>query len=294
MFSHAFRSIKRANEHVADQAAAGRVSHLYTFGAPHVSLPALTRRDGSCFDGYRISTFRDDWFVDYEDIVPTLLVPANFYHPNIRTLGITNTSDGFRHLWSCGQNPWRVSYPEYTLHFKSVYEQDMQQLGSQYSRAKEAASIGLANSYSMDPSTVQVSVQSMGWNLVASASIGEDVSHLLQNPNDKRCILTFEGSDSPTDFIADAKIKKVSFCGLAQQVHLGFRDEFRNVTWHSNFQTEIRPKLGQCSTVDVVGHSLGGAVASLFAACVDSQNGSDDYNKVSWSVSAPQALSPVV
>jgi len=272
---------------------AGRVSNFFTFGAPHPSNPMLTTKSGGCFSGYRVTAFRDDLFVDNEDIVPTLLVPTSYNHPDVRTLAVVDQGDGVMATWSCGKNPLRFTNPDVGLHDKKGYMKMVNRLDSSYWRLQEASAIGLANSYESNVGTVRSSASSQGWNLVGTSSSGEDVSHLFQDPSSLRCILTFEGSDSFGDFVADAEIVRVSFCGLPQKVHTGFRKELLRMVESSSWQNNVRSKLGQCSSVDVTGHSLGGATATLFAACVDYQNGSSEYNKMSWTVQSARRMSSV-
>jgi len=273
--------------------AEGRVSHMFTFGAPHPSNPMLTTKSGGCFNGYRVIAWEDDLFVDDEDIVPTLLVPSSYNHPNVRTLAVLNKGNGVQSTWSCGKNPFRFTNPSASLHDKGGYMRNMDRLESSYWRAKEASAVGLKVSYEGNLGTVRSSVGAEGWNLVATSTSGEDVSHLIQEPSSLRCILTFEGSDSFGDWVTDAEVIRTSFCGLPMSVHTGFKKELLRMVGSSSWQSNVRSKLGKCSSVDVVGHSLGGATATLFAACVDFQNGSDDYKKMSWSVESPLQMSQV-
>jgi len=273
--------------------AAGRVSHMFTFGAPHPSNPMLTTQSGGCFNGYRVTAWDDDLFVDDEDIVPTLLVASSYNHPNVRTLAVVNKGNGVQSTWSCGKNPIRFTNPKVSLHDKGGYMRNMDRLESSYWRAKEASAVGLKNSYEGNLGTVRSNVAAEGWNLVGTSESGEDVSHLFQDPSSLRCILTFEGSDSFGDFVADAEIIRVPFCGLPMKAHTGFKKELLRMVGSRSWQSNVRPKLSKCSSVDVVGHSLGGATASLFAACVDFQNGSEEYNKMSWSVESPRKMSAV-
>jgi len=253
----------------------------------------LTTKSGGCFNGYRVIAWEDDLLVDDEDIVPTLLVFSSYDHPNVRTLPVVNKGNGVFTTWSCGNNPRRTTHPKVYLHKKEGYMISMARLESSYWRAKEASAVGLLNSYEGNLGTVRSNVGAEGWNLVGTSTSGEDVSHLIQDPGSLRCILTFEGSDSFGDFITDAKVFRVPFCGLPQWVHTGFKNELLRMVDSSSWQSNVRSKLGKCSSVDVVGHSLGGATATLFAACVDFQNGSDEYKKMSWSVERPRRMSQV-
>jgi len=288
---HGFRVKSQNAKRQNVSRAAGQVSHLFTFGAPHPSSPMLTTKSGGCFDGYRVISWDTDLLLDDEDLVPTLLVPSNYNHPNIKALVVVD-GGGLKTTWSCGSNPIRVTRPSLTLHFWWVYTASMQRLDNSYWRAKEASAVGLINSYESNLDTVRKNVAQEGWNLVGAARAGEDRSYLLQDPASLRCIVTFEGSDTPSDFVTDAAVVRVEFCGLPMMVHTGFRNELRRMVGSSQWQSEIRPKLGKCSSVDAVGHSLGGATASLFAACVDWQTGSEDYQMMSWTTEAPVRMSP--
>jgi len=254
------------------------------------SNPMLTTKSGGCFNGYRVSAFRDDWFVNNEDIVPTLLVASKYDHPDIKTLNVQNAGNGIFSSWSCGVNKFRINTPDVGLHDLGGYMEMVARLDSSYWRLQEASTVGLANSYQSNIGAVKSSAAAQGWNLVGTSTSGEDVSHLFQDPSSLRCIVTFEGSDSFGDFVADAEIVRVKWCNLPQWVHTGFRKELMRMVEASSWQSNIRSKLGKCSSVDAVGHSLGGATAHLFAACISYQNGSDDYNKMSWTVGSAQRM----
>jgi len=274
---------------------AGSVSHIFSFGAPHPSNPMLTTKSGGCFNGYRVVAWRDDLFVDNEDIVPTLLSVAltKYDHPDLQTLNVEKEGSPVLSKWSCGANPYRFTNPDVGLHDKGGYMEMVARLDSSYWRLQEASAVGLANSYENNLNTVRSTAQAQGWNLVGTSTSGEDVSHLFQDPSSLRCIISFEGSDSFNDFVADAEILRVRFCDLPQWIHTGFRKELMRMVEASSWQNNVRSKLGSCSSVDATGHSLGGATATLFTACVSYQNGSDEYNKMSWTVGRAKRLSSV-
>merc|ERR1712129_55396 len=96
------------------------------------------------------------------------------------------------------------------------------------------------------------------------------------------CILTFEGSDSASDWKKNARLWKTSWCGLEQKVHEGISNELMSVVGNRRWQSEIRPKLKQCGEVQVFGHSLGGGMATLFAACANNPNSGLEYGKIGW------------
>jgi len=117
----------------------------------------------------------------------------------------------------------------------------MKGLSSSYSRAKEASAVGLKISCLSDVSTTKSNLDREGWILVGMAHNKVDVSLLMQEPRSKRCILTFEGSDTWRDFITDAAVHRVKFCGLRQWVQTCFWNELRQMMQSSEWQSQWRP-----------------------------------------------------
>lgn len=63
----------------------------------------------------------------------------------------------------------------------------------------------------------------------------------------------------------------VSFCaeGKDDRPEIGFAVELINILKSKQFKQNIKPKLGKCSKLYVSGHSLGGAIAELYASCLN-------------------------
>lgn len=97
--------------------------------------------------------------------------------------------------------------------------------------------------------------------------LGQDKVELFQKG--KQCAVAFSGSDDIEDCLKDADgMRTYNRCGAA--VHRGFFDEFEQQTKTDAFQNTFAPflKSGECAdVVFAVGHSLGGALASVFAGC---------------------------
>lgn len=272
---------------------AGKVTSLHTFGAPHVSTLPLFKE--GCMDGYRVITYLTRFPLAKVDLVPTLLGLMKFEHPNIRTLKITNRSivgGKIQGEWSCGRKQGLVA-GDIGMHDKGLYLKIMSRLPESHIKSKQAASVGLMNSYETDVNQVSRNLRNSGFRLVGQSTAGEDVVNLMQDEESNNCILTFEGSDSMDDWGSNLNMNKVGFCGLEARVHEGFREELMMVINSPEFQENIRPKLGKCAALDATGHSLGGAIATLFAACVNGQHGGNDseYNLMSWNMEAPVLMS---
>lgn len=164
------------------------------------------------------------------------------------------------------------------------------------------ASLGLATSYEDGLPAVAAKAKEEGWGLVDSAVVeagflwhkNNEVSHLFQNPSTLDCMLTFEGSDSRGNWRNNLHFIKVGFCGLPTRVHRGFVDAMRVITKSEEWKNNILPKLPYCNKLSVVGHSLGGAIGTLFSACANNYYNAmdnDDNKDVTWTKQNPEKMS---
>jgi hypothetical protein len=276
----------------------GYVSNLLTYGAPMVSAPALTnpRSDDGCFPGYRyVARTRylnptDQWDVD---IVPPLLTFSRYAHPS-QDIWFMQQRNHDR-LRDCGWRGLTQENPSILLHMHGLY---VRRASARDSPFKEAAQVALAVSYTFDPTEASNFVAEFGYRLVGTALRGEEASHLIQHETTKACYITFEGSTEFDDWRLNAQIGRTDFCGLEQRVHTGFAQATMRITTTEAFQNNVRPRLGRCSSVEAVGHSLGGAMASLFTACAhntvsEGDDGFDEYKYIEWKRQTPQLMPSV-
>jgi len=286
------------------------IGSLWTFGCPHVSAPALTnpqRADG-CFDGYRVVNIDYEPITNDMDLVTMLLNPTNYGHNRQATVKLI-AEDLFGLIqypplvYPCGWEEDGFFAPSVQEHFQNGYLSRASIVSnSQVSNLAQVANLSLLNSYNKNVAEVANDVRSQGWGLVDSAVIGSgfiifgtEPSHLMQDPASLRCLLTFEGSDDVVDFIEDVRVIRVPFCGLQQTVHSGFKSVLMEMVGSNEFQTKIKPQLQFCDKVDLMGHSLGGASASLFAACASNplqpgDDGYDEYQLFAWTPTRPKKL----
>lgn len=283
------------------------VGGLYTYGCPHVSSPALTnpqRADG-CFDGYRVVN-EDYGPINTRDMVTMLLNPTRYEHVRQKTVKLIEP-DFFgliKHdplVYGCGWEETNFYIPNLLEHPWWDYAWRAEEVSeAQVPGLKTVSDLTVFDSYNKNSTKVANNVRALGWGLVDSAIIGSgflilgtEPSHLIQDPVSLRCILTFEGSDDVVDFIEDVRVIRTSFCGLAQKVHSGFKSVVMEMVGSYAFQTKIRPQLPFCNKVDVMGHSLGGATASLFAACASNplqpgDEGYEEYQMFGWTPATPK------
>lgn len=309
LVSYAYKSNFMENASSSSEGEGTGVGSLYTYGSPMVAEePGLSnpaRADG-CFPGFRIVNQREGVTIDDIDLVAWLLRGTRYRHTKMATLKLFENRLGQRkpsETFPCGWEQGGGLIPSLPEHFIWVYSRRGRDTpNNEVPGLSVLTSVGYDISYNTRVEQVAEEVRSKGWGLVNSAVtgfgwliVGQQVSHLVQEPTTLRCLLTFEGSDSLVDFIQDVRVVRKPFCGLAQNVHSGFISVIKGMVGSSDFQTKIRPQLQYCNKVDVLGHSLGGASASLFAACSSNplapgSPGYDEYEMFSWTPATPRRL----
>lgn len=244
---------------------------VWTFGAPKISLGSLTFKDGACIPGYRV--VNENFDENETDMVTWLQMTTK--HPKMKTLRLGENSSMEENCdW---KRTGKVS-PLISLHDGDVYtERSMTHRGA----VAIIADIVFSFSYESD---ILDGVKERGLELVGSANRGGEVSHLIQHPPTGECILTFEGSDTIQDWKYNLNLKKTNFCGIGG-IHQGFVESLRNILEAESWQDNIRKNLGKCSRLAVVGHSLGGAMAALWAVCAQANRPlNSDYKSLSFPV----------
>ena len=84
---------------------------------------------------------------------------------------------------------------------------------------------------------------------------------------DKAIYVVWRGSESKKDFQNDASIDKVPFLNDGEKVHIGFKYCWESVVGdtYDAIDTALENLQGETTDIVVCGHSLGGAVATLYA-----------------------------
>jgi hypothetical protein len=114
----------------------------------------------------------------------------------------------------------------------------------------------------------------MGWyegTTIHDGNGGKDTAQIYRKDNGV-CAIAFSATDDATDEIQQITgiYQKVTYCGL-DGINAGYAQEMRQYTKLSTWSVGIA-ELAKCSEVWAVGHSMGGAMASLFAFCANSNN----------------------
>jgi len=267
---------------------------LYTWGAPQVTKDHLEdpQRSDGCWKGLRMVTVDSKGLIWSGDIVPTIANGLSYEHPRMRVAKVDQ--DNKMYWKDCDWVGRTVEGVKVSLHMGDVYTPRLQQQNDDAWIAK-VTTIGLQPSYMDSTVEIKYAIQSTGWRFVGTAEKDSKETHLFQDPSSKDCIITFQGSSRGADWWSNIQFVSNNFCGLPSKSHVGFADQVRFVTQSDSYQTNIHPKLSSCRKVSVAGHSLGGAISSLFAGCVNQQpaegaDGWDDYKHMKWEVGTAKAL----
>lgn len=271
--------------------SSGWVSSVYTFGSPAIAKlpPTNALSPDGCFNGLRT-------VLDGRDPVPWLAQMAGFRHPMIAMYALPPHGASYEPVvHSCRQNttlmPRRTALQSLArihtwTHRQTVYWDRLRELGVS-NHSDHGTFARFAKSVSKVPSVAHEWAGLIGWNLVAWANLDSDPVHLYQEPETHRCAISFRGSDDPwqrdgvSDWSHNFRVNEREFCNF-DRVHGGFVEEWESIVGSSEFQENIKSKLTHCSEVSTGGHSSGGAMAELFAACANGGTPEPVCNETAW------------
>jgi len=295
--TNAFLETLRGNT----SANAGYVNKLYTWGSAAILRGGFLpdpRRGDRCWRGRRIvntNTEQSLTGVWYTDIVTNIANAVGYWHAGQPTVKLSES--GIAREYPCGDDgdEW-LEVPSVKTHSQNVYKERSNFLSGE---AETLTRYFVVASY-MTAQEAAANIAPSGWRMVGSSEWDEKETHLMQHPSSKECILSFQGSaqDRVLDWWDNLRFYDVKFCGLGDNVHGGFRDQLRAILRTNSFKNNILSKLPKCKDVTVVGHSLGGALASLYSYCVnvalsEGMDGWDDHQLVQFSRSTPELLPPI-
>jgi hypothetical protein len=104
----------------------------------------------------------------------------------------------------------------------------------------------------------------------------------------KTIYVVWRGSESKKDFQNDASIDKVPFLNDGEKVHIGFKYCWESVVGdtYDAIDTALENLQGETTDIVVSGHSLGGAVATLYAHSIKTHY--PHYNVKSTTIGSPR------
>jgi len=292
----ALRRGVKAHLNASDAFQGGIVDKLWTWGAPAPTdkkfLQNPLSEDG-CWDGLRIVNLHTEtttgvWSVD---VVNGISNVVGYWHVNQPTIKVDE--NGIIYDYPCGNTASNgVETPSVALHVPEEYDMRAQFLKDEAQQMTKLAVIPSYQPYEEAAVTLGI----FGWKLVGTALWELKETHLIQSPDTLDCILTFQGTTSNRmlDWYDNLRFRAGEFCGLEDRVHAGFRDQLRAVVTTEDFQQNIQTKLPKCNGLTVAGHSLGGALAALFSACVNNAPADNvDYKHIMWTRESPALLEPI-
>lgn len=128
------------------------------------------------------------------------------------------------------------------------------------------------------------------WDLVKQHDKNNDKIAIYQSG--KECVMAFSGTDDLSDVGTDLNAASTQLCGY--DFHAGFSNEFQDIMSWDIWKNDFEPYLAsdECrGGVTAVGHSLGGSVATIFAACFNAdpcfESGCPFYVKELYTIGAP-------
>ncbi|CAJ1357411.1 unnamed protein product [Effrenium voratum] len=117
---------------------------------------------------------------------------------------------------------------------------------------------------------------------------------LTQNVNSLDCLIVFEGTHTFNQFFRNLNSsagRKDGYCGFSD-IHNGYVSKLHWLMKH--VMPILRPQLAKCPKVGCTGHSLGGSLCHVFAACANSGRAGDpDYELQKWTAGSPELMPAV-
>jgi len=285
---------------------------VYTYGAPatHKTPFRNLARADECFPGLRAYT--EDRFGTGHHIHQVDAAAMNNYYPHayINTVVLHGNYDAY--FAPCTGKDGEIGHPEWPQRGASVYEEWRLHGESSYTKRLDAITVDGQDKTNEEPfrssrlfvrlayksyDTFEKQVETFkkerpDWTLVERADDkhGKDVDPvmLVQEKGSLDCALIFTGTNAFSEFATSTTQYSTGFCGF-RGTHVGYRDELWTLT--KNVFPFMKPKLAKCRKVICVGHSLGGALCELFAACANSGHTDDpDYQLLAWTPGTPELM----
>lgn len=296
----------------SDEPDAGMVYAIYTYGAPGTAGSALEdlQREDRSFRGLR--SYTQDVLSPMTKQVDAAAISNAYLHARMPTAALGLGTDS-KFEGGPGEPTWPNdvdggTFMEWRLHWEDDYTPRLKHVtinGSRYlSREPFAAAYAFVilayKAYDSTANTREAMAERLpGWKLVARETrihgsgpdYDEDPVALVQNSITLDCVLVLTGTNCANEIGSSLDTVGTGFCGFSD-VHEGYRDELWSLT--KDLWPALRPKLSKCRKVSCVGHSLGGSLCELLAACANSGRLQDpDYRQQAWARGAPEAMTEI-
>ncbi|CAJ1455516.1 unnamed protein product [Effrenium voratum] len=225
-----------------------------------------------------------------------------FPHPTMNTLSLQWGKDS--HLAECSGKPedsvwWphhnAMVYEDWYVHTEQNYADRLEKLNKDFPKIEiyeeGALFVHLAFGAEHPQKELEATMQKHmpNWALVERTPLLDEhePALLAQDQVNFDCALVMPGNKANR-----GQHYGTGFCGLVN-VHSGYRDYLVSSVQTPGWQ-KIAQKLPQCRRVICAGHSRGGSVCELFAACVNNGKTLDqDYRRLMWMQAEPRVLMPL-
>mmetsp|Transcript_77602 Transcript_77602/g.179952 ORF Transcript_77602/g.179952 Transcript_77602/m.179952 type:complete len:402 (+) Transcript_77602:44-1249(+) len=292
----------------SEEGSPGTVSEIYTFGAPGTSKPGFVdlARGGRPFEGLRSYT-ENIFHPGPGKQIDGGAIFGNYQHPEVGTAALHTDGDCY-FVPGAGRPDWPIMgaavYADWGLHKEHYYVNRLNNVRSGGRSLRDVYPFNRARLFVNLAFTAYNSVNKMreimrsrlpGWRLVAHTVAdtleAKDQLWIAQEGNSLDCALVFTGTSSSNELSSSIKQYETGYCGFPN-VHAGYRDKLWWLT--KDVWQQLRPKLSKCRKVACVGHSLGGSLCDIFAACANSGRTWDvDYKQQMWTRETPEMLPEV-
>jgi len=288
----------------------GTVDEMYTYGAPATASPPMENlmAPDRCFGGLR--SYTEDIFGAFHESKQVDAAAMNNYFPHakINTACLHWDEDSF-YVPCSGSHPGEPAWPqrggavyeEWRLHDEADYTDrlnvatvDGKSVVGQEPFVSATKFVILAyKSYdTVDNTKKAIADKLPGWHLVArevdTHGADEDPVMVVQDSETLDCALVFTGTNSFGELTTSTTQYGSGYCGF-DNVHVGYRNEVWTIM--NDVMPALRPKLAKCKKVICVGHSLGGAMCEVFAACANSGRAKDpDFQNQIWVKGEPELM----
>lgn len=279
------------------------VDEVFTYGAPatHQQPFRNAATEDGCFPGLR--SYTEDLLGAMKEIHQVDAAAMNNFYPHAFIDSVVLHSGFDSYYTPCngsehGHPDWPTKraaqfYEEWRIHHEANYQGRLDHLTVNSTDLSEEEPFKTARKYvlfafksydTVANTKSEMSERTPDWSLVQwevfKSLNDEDPVLVMQQAETLDCALVFTGSNNAADFPASTTQWPTAYCGF-DGVHKGYRDELWSIT--VSLWEKVRPTLEQCNKVACVGHSLGGALCELFAACANSGNTTDpDFQALVW------------
>mmetsp|Transcript_62214 Transcript_62214/g.136228 ORF Transcript_62214/g.136228 Transcript_62214/m.136228 type:complete len:364 (+) Transcript_62214:81-1172(+) len=299
----------------AQERTDGRVYAMYTYGAVATSKSPLEdlSQPSRSFRGLRCYTetiltgsrqtdiaaiFRQDL---YHAKVPTLVLHWKMDSEYFPGAGRPELPRHRRGRAGDIDHHWMKNYIDRLVHLQLQGKDVSHQAPFNYSKQFAVLSFGAYEKAKYWRTGEQATMESLikrhlhKWNLVAQTQQDTleavDNMFLVQNHETLDCVLAFEGTHSFNEFGRNLEGAGDGYCGF-QGVHKGYADK---LYWLMTFSMpKLRHSLSKCNKVSCTGHSLGGSLCEVFAACANSGRTHDKHYQLQQFTKGKPELMPAV